>query len=155
MTRLRVSWWRQVSAAQRAAMVTFIAAFVVFVVSGLMLDGKSERRDVWYAITTALGVAVPLLAIGLAWWIGAIGDAPPAADSIASAPDDVRRRPFHLRFAIVLFLGLFWLTRRSRAGQGDWLDVALFLWWLVAIALVGFVIPRFSDRRRLLSKRSG
>lgn len=144
MARRRFSWWRQVTVAQRAAMVTFIAAFALFVVSGLILDGKTERRDLWYAITTALGVALPALAIGLVSWIGPIADAPPASDSIASTPDDVRRRPFHLRFAIVLFLGLFWLTRRSRDGQGNWWDVALFVWWLVAIALVGFVMPRFA-----------
>ena len=142
MARQRMSWWRQVTVAQRAAMVTFIAAFAVFVVSGLLLDGKTERREVWYAITTALGVALPALAIGLSWWIGEIGDAPPLADSTVRAPDGARRRPFHLRFAIVLFLGLFWLTRRSRDGQGAWWDVALYVWWLVAIALVGYVIPR-------------
>jgi hypothetical protein len=128
-----VSWWRQLSGAQRAAVVTFGAMFVPFAVSALMQDGKSERRDIWHVITTVLLVALPALAIGLAWWIGEVtAGAPPWAN--LTTP----RRRFRQRFAVVLFLvfqGVYWLIRLVHVDTGDWLDITLFVSWMVALVL--------------------
>ena len=133
MTRRWVSWWRQLSGAQRAAVATFVAMFVPFAVSALMQDGKSEQRDVWHVITTVLLVALPALAIGLAWWIGEVTEgAPPWANLTAPG------RRFRQRFAVVLFLvfqGVYWLIRLVHVDTGGWLDITLFVSWMVALVL--------------------